>query len=114
MLEPRRLAAKAAARYMAEMLGEKVGQTVGYRVRLETKVSAQTRIEVITEGVLTRLLQADQALEDTGVVIFDEFHERSLQADLGLALCLESQTVLRDDLRILSCRRRSTRRRLVR
>lgn len=101
MLEPRRLAAKAAARYMAEMLGEKVGQTVGYRVRLETKVSAQTRIEVITEGVLTRLLQADQALEDTGVVIFDEFHERSLQADLGLALCLESQTVLRDDLRIL-------------
>lgn len=101
MLEPRRLAAKAAARYMAGALGEKVGETVGYRVRLETKVSARTRIEVITEGVLTRLLQADQALEDTGIVIFDEFHERSLQADLGLALSLESQAVLREDLRIL-------------
>jgi ATP-dependent helicase HrpB len=101
MLEPRRLAARAAARYMAASLGEQVGETVGYRVRLDTKVGPKTRIEVITEGVLTRLLQADPALEDTGIVIFDEFHERNLHADLGLALCLESQSVLREDLRIL-------------
>lgn len=101
MLEPRRLAAKSAAQYMAKLLGEKVGQTVGYRVRLETKVSAQTRIEVVTEGILTRMLQSDQALEEVGLVIFDEFHERSLQADLGLALCLESQQILRDDLKLL-------------
>ncbi|MCP1305784.1 ATP-dependent helicase HrpB [Paenibacillus tyrfis] len=101
MLEPRRLAARAAARYMASRLGEQVGETVGYRVRLDTKVGPKTRIEVITEGVLTRLLQADPALEDVAVVIFDEFHERSLHADLGLAFALESQAVLRDDLRIL-------------
>jgi len=101
MLEPRRLAAKSAAQYMAKLLGEKVGQTVGYRVRLETKVSAQTRIEVVTEGILTRMLQSDQALEEIGLVIFDEFHERSLQADLGLALCRESQQILREDLKIL-------------
>lgn len=101
MLEPRRLAARAAARYMASRLGEQVGETVGYRVRLDTKVGPKTRIEVITEGVLTRLLQADPALEDVAAVIFDEFHERSLHADLGLAFALESQAVLRDDLRIL-------------
>jgi len=101
MLEPRRLAARAAARYMAASLGEQVGDTVGYRVRLDTRVGPATRIEVVTEGVLTRMLQADPALEDTGLVIFDEFHERSLHADLGLALCLEAQSVLRDDLRIL-------------
>lgn len=101
MLEPRRLAARAAARYMASRLGEQVGDTVGYRVRMDTKVGPKTRIEVITEGVLTRLLQADPALEDVAVVIFDEFHERSLHADLGLAFALESQAVLRDDLRIL-------------
>ncbi|GLI07186.1 ATP-dependent helicase HrpB [Paenibacillus tyrfis] len=101
MLEPRRLAARAAARYMASRLGEQVGETVGYRVRLDTKVGPKTRIEVITEGVLTRLLQADPALEDVAVVIFDEFHERSLHADLGLAFALESQAELRDDLRIL-------------
>ncbi|WP_159884448.1 ATP-dependent helicase HrpB [Paenibacillus puerhi] len=101
LLEPRRLAAKAAARYMAEALGEQVGETVGYRVRLETKVSAKTRIEVITEGVLTRMLQHDPSLEEAGLVLFDEYHERSLQADLGLALCLEAQGALREELRLL-------------
>jgi ATP-dependent helicase HrpB len=101
MLEPRRLAARSAARYMAYSLGENVGETVGYRVKQDSKVSPATRIEVITEGVLIRLLQADPALEDVGLVIFDEFHERSLHADLGLALTLQTQSVLRDDLRIL-------------
>lgn len=101
MLEPRRLAARAAARYMARTLCEQVGETVGYRVHLDTRVGPRTRIEVITEGVLTRLLQADPALEDVALVIFDEFHERSLHADLGLALCLQSRAVLRDDLRLL-------------
>ncbi|WP_028549765.1 ATP-dependent helicase HrpB [Paenibacillus sp. UNC451MF] len=101
MLEPRRLAAKSAARFMASALGEQVGNTVGYRVKLDTQVSAITRIEVVTEGVLTRMLQADPALEDVGIVIFDEFHERSLHADTGLALCLQSQSLLRDDIRIL-------------
>ena len=101
MLEPRRLAARAAARYMARSLGEPVGATVGYRIRLDTRVGPATRLEVITEGVLTRLLQADPALEGVGLVIFDEFHERSLHADLGLALCLEAQAVLRPDLRLL-------------
>lgn len=101
MLEPRRLAARSAASYMASQLGEQVGETIGYRVRLDTRVSANTRVEVITEGVLTRMLQADPGLEDVGAVIFDEFHERSLQADLGLAFCLQSQAVLREDLRIL-------------
>ncbi|MFY0544054.1 ATP-dependent helicase HrpB [Brevibacillus sp. H7] len=101
MLEPRRIAARSAAGYMAASLGEEVGETVGYRVKQDTRVSQKTRIEVITEGVLTRLLQTDPALEDVGAVIFDEFHERSLQADLGLALCLQSQAILREDLRIL-------------
>lgn len=101
MLEPRRLAARTAARYMARQLGEKAGETVGYRVRLETRVSARTRIEVVTEGVLTRMLQEDPGLEGYGLVIFDEFHERSLQADLGLALCRDVQQNLREDLRLL-------------
>ncbi|MEB3103697.1 ATP-dependent helicase HrpB [Ferviditalea candida] len=101
MLEPRRLAARTAARYMAALLGEQTGETVGYRVKLDTRVGAATRIEVVTEGVLTRILQDDPALENVGLVIFDEFHERSIHADLGLALCLQSQAVLRDDLRIL-------------
>lgn len=101
MLEPRRLAARAAAARMAETLGEAVGQTVGYRIRFESKVSAATRIEVVTEGILTRMLQDDPSLPGIGLVIFDEFHERSLNADLGLALCLESQGALRDDLKIL-------------
>lgn len=101
MLEPRRLAARGAAKYMAYALGEQVGETVGYRVRMDTKVGPATRIEVVTEGVLTRMLQTDPALEQAGLVIFDEFHERSLQADLGLALCLQSQALLREDLHLL-------------
>ncbi|SMG44307.1 ATP-dependent helicase HrpB [Paenibacillus aquistagni] len=101
MLEPRKLAARTAAHYMASLLGERVGETVGYRVRMDSKVSARTRIEVVTEGVLTRMLQADPSLEGVGLLIFDEYHERSLHADLGLALALEAQAVLREDLRIL-------------
>jgi ATP-dependent helicase HrpB len=101
LLEPRRLAARAAARRMAYLLKEAVGQTVGYRMRLEHKVSAATRIEVITEGVLTRLIQNDPALTGVGLVIFDEFHERSIHADTGLALCLDSQEGFRPDLRLL-------------
>ncbi|MCA0754146.1 ATP-dependent helicase HrpB [Paenibacillus sp. N4] len=101
MLEPRRLAARSAAQYMAKMLNEQAGETVGYRVRLDTKVSRRTRIEVVTEGVLTRMLQKDQALEDVGIVVFDEFHERHLHGDLGLALCLQSQALLREDLRLV-------------
>ncbi len=101
MLEPRRIAARAAANRMASLLGEKVGATVGYRVRQETRVSAKTRIEVLTEALLTRRLQHDPALEGVGLVIFDEFHERSLDADLGLALTLETKAALNPDLRIL-------------
>ena len=101
MLEPRRLAARMAADRMASLLGEESGQTVGYRIRFERKISAATRIEVLTEGILTRMLQDDPALERAGLVIFDEFHERSLHADLALALCLDSASGLRDDLRIL-------------
>ncbi|PSF13487.1 ATP-dependent helicase HrpB [Marinobacter fuscus] len=101
MLEPRRLAARSAARFMAQQLGETAGQTVGYRTRLDTRVSANTRIEVVTEGILTRLIQNDPMLEDYAAVLFDEFHERSLQADLGLALVRESQQALREDLRLL-------------
>jgi ATP-dependent helicase HrpB len=101
MLEPRRLAARASAERMAETLGEKVGQTVGYRIRGEAKVSAATRIEVVTEGILTRMIQTDAELTGIGLVIFDEFHERSLNADLGLALCLEVRGALRPDLKLL-------------
>jgi ATP-dependent helicase HrpB len=101
MLEPRRLAARAAAERMAKTLGERTGETVGYRVRLQTRVSARTRIEVVTEGVFTRMILDDPALEGVAAVIFDEFHERSLDADLGLALARDSQGLLRDDLRIL-------------
>ena len=102
MLEPRRLAARAAAERMAETLSEPVGQTVGYRVRGEAKVSKTMRIEVVTEGILTRMLQSEPDLPGIGVVIFDEFHERSLNADLGLALCLEMASALRDDLILLA------------
>ena len=102
MLEPRRLAARAAADRMAASLGERVGQTVGYRIRGEAKTSAATRIEVVTEGLLTRMLQSDPDLPGVGAVIFDEFHERSLNADLGLALCLEVAEALRDDLILLA------------
>ncbi|HEY8539987.1 MAG TPA: ATP-dependent helicase HrpB, partial [Steroidobacteraceae bacterium] len=101
MLEPRRLAARAVATRMAGTLGEQIGGTVGYRTRLDTRVGSKTRIEVVTEGVLTRWLQRDPALEGVALVIFDEFHERSLQADLGLALTLDAQATLREDLRVL-------------
>jgi len=101
MLEPRRLAARAAARRMASVLGEEVGQRVGFRIRQESRVGPNTRIEVVTEGILTRMLQDDPALEGIGAVLFDEFHERSLNADLGLALCLEAQGSLRPDMRLL-------------
>jgi ATP-dependent helicase HrpB len=101
MLEPRRLAARAIATRMASLIGEPVGSRIGYRTRLETKVSRATRLTVVTEGVLTRMLQSDPALEGTALVIFDEFHERSLNADLGLALCLDARANLRDDLRVL-------------
>ncbi len=101
LLAPRRLAARAAARRMAALLDQKVGQTVGYRVRMETRVGLQTRIEVVTEGVLTRMLQSDPSLEGVGLVIFDEFHERSLDADLGLALCKEVQGAFNTRLRLL-------------
>ena len=101
MLEPRRLAARAAAARMSVLRHEAVGETVGYRIRFDTKVSARTRIEVLTEGILTRRLQSDSALEGVGLVIFDEFHERHLHADLALALTLDSQRHLRPDIKIL-------------
>ena len=101
ILEPRRLAARAAAQRMAETLGEPVGRTVGYRMRGETRVSGATRIEVVTEAILTRRMQNDPGLDGVGAVIFDEFHERSIHADLGLALCLEIQSALRPDLILL-------------
>jgi ATP-dependent helicase HrpB len=101
MLEPRRLAARSVAMRMASIKEEEVGQTIGYRVRFENRVSNKTRIEVVTEGILTRMIQGDNSLEGVNLLIFDEFHERSLQADLALALSLQVQNVLRDDLRIL-------------
>lgn len=101
VLEPRRLAARAAARRMAGELGEKPGETVGYRVRMETKISARTRIEVITEGVFTRLILDDPELTGVAAILFDEFHERSLDGDLGLALALDVQAALREDLRLV-------------
>ncbi|MDP1641821.1 MAG: ATP-dependent helicase HrpB [Phenylobacterium sp.] len=101
MLEPRRLAARAAAERMAATLGEAVGETVGFRVRMQSKVSARTRIEVVTEGVFTRMVLGDPGLAGVACVIFDEFHERSLDADLGLALALDAQSLLREDLRLL-------------
>src|SRR3954452_14584301 len=101
MLEPRRLAARAVATRMSHLIQEPVGRTVGYRTRLDSKVSSNTRIEVVTEGILTRWLQRDAALEGVSLLIFDEFHERSLQADLGLALSLDAQSTLREDLKML-------------
>jgi ATP-dependent helicase HrpB len=101
LLEPRRLATKSIAQRMANLLGEELGQTVGYRIRFDTCISASTRLEVITEGILTRMLHQDNALEDVGMVIFDEFHERNLFSDVGLALCREVQQVLREELRIV-------------
>ncbi|MDQ6611476.1 MAG: DEAD/DEAH box helicase, partial [Gemmatimonadota bacterium] len=101
MLEPRRLAARTAAHYMSAQMGERVGDTVGFRVRGESRVGARTKIEVVTEGILSRMIATDASLEGIALVIFDEFHERSLHADLGLALTLQTQQVLRPDLRIL-------------
>src|SRR5277367_1147398 len=101
LLEPRRLAARAAASRMAATLGEKVGETIGLRVRLQSLVSKRTRIEVVTEGVFTRMILDDPALEGVAGVLFDEFHERSLDADLGLAFALDAQSALREDLRLL-------------
>jgi len=101
MLEPRRLAVRSSAARMAELLGEKVGERIGYQVRMDSVQSNRTQILIVTEGILTRKLQNDPALEDVALVIFDEFHERSLHADLSLALALESQTVLREELKLL-------------
>jgi len=100
MLEPRRIAAVSAARWMAKTLGEEVGHTLGYSIRFDSRVSEKTRIEIVTEGILTRRIQADPGLDGVAMVIFDEFHERSLQADLGLALCLDARRSLREDLKI--------------
>ncbi|MBE2291673.1 MAG: ATP-dependent helicase HrpB [Xanthomonadaceae bacterium] len=101
VLEPRRVAARSAAMFMARQLGEEPGQTVGYRIRFENRVSTRTRIEVVTEGILTRMIQDDPLLEGIGALLFDEFHERHLSADLGLALALDVQAGLREDLRIV-------------
>ncbi len=101
MLEPRRLAARTIASRMSDMIDDQVGNTVGYRVRFDNKVSDKTKIEVLTEGILTRMIHSDNSLEGIGLVIFDEFHERSIHADVALALCREAQQVLRPDLRIM-------------
>lgn len=101
MLEPRRLAARTIAARMSALMEDEIGKTIGYRVRFDNRVSSKTEIEVVTEGILTRMLHSDNALEEVGLVIFDEFHERSLHADLALALCREAQQVLRPDLRIM-------------
>ncbi|GLP95625.1 ATP-dependent helicase HrpB [Paraferrimonas sedimenticola] len=101
MLEPRRLAAKSLATYLAACLGEEVGQRIGYQIRHESKRSAATQVEIVTEGILTRRLQSDPELSGVGLVIFDEFHERSIHSDLGLMFCLEAQQALRDDLKLL-------------
>ena len=101
MLEPRRLAARQVAERMSQLLGEPVGKTIGYRIRLESKTSSDTRIEVVTEGILTRMLVADPTLDGIGTIIFDEFHERSLNADLSLALTRQTQQILRPDLKVV-------------
>jgi len=101
MLEPRRLAAKTIANRMADLLGEQVGESVGFRIRFENRVGPNTQIEVVTEGILTRMIQQDNGLEGVGLVIFDEFHERSIHADVAMALCREAQQILRPDLRIM-------------
>src|SRR6187551_3601314 len=102
MLEPRRLATRAVAVRMAATLGESAGDTVGYRMRLETRVGKRTRIEVVTEGVFTRMLQSGPALEGVAAVLFDEFHERNLNADVGLALALDAQRHVAPELRLLA------------
>src|SRR5688572_22723125 len=102
MLEPRRLATRAVAERMARTLGENVGDTVGLRMRLETRVSRRTRIEVVTEGVFTRMLQSDPALDGVAAVLFDEFHERNLHADVGLALALDARKHVAQELRLIA------------
>lgn len=97
MLEPRRIATRSAAHRMAILLNESAGQTIGYRMRLESKVGKNTKVEVITEGILTRMLQQDTSLNDVGLVIFDEFHERNLDSDLALSLCLKGRDLFRED-----------------
>src|SRR5215472_11588630 len=101
MLEPRRVATRVAAWRLAELRDEEVGETIGYRMRGERRVGRATRVEVVTEGVLTRRIQRDPTLDGVGILIFDEFHERSLDADLGLALALRTKALVRDDLRIV-------------
>ncbi len=101
VLEPRRLAAKTIAYRMAQLLGEEVGNTIGYRIKMETRISKNTRLEVITEGILTKMLQSDPELSDIGLILFDEFHERSLHADLALALCRDAQKIVRPDLKMV-------------
>ncbi len=101
VLEPRRIAARAAADRMASLLDERLGETIGLRVRLQTLVGPKTRVEVVTEGVFARMILDDPSLEGISAVLFDEFHERSLDADLGLALALDAQAALRPDLRLL-------------
>ncbi|MDD2950650.1 MAG: DEAD/DEAH box helicase, partial [Sulfuricurvum sp.] len=101
MLEPRRIAARSAAARMAQLLGEKAGERVGYQIRAEKKLSEQTKILVVTEGILTRMLQRDPSLENVALILFDEFHERHLHSDLSLAFALQSQEFLREDLKIL-------------
>ena len=107
MLEPRRLAARQIAERMAQILGEPVGKTIGYRVRFESKVSDETRIEVLTEGILTRMLVNDATLEGVSCLIFDEFHERSINSDLALALARQTQEIIRPDRSSLSCQQQS-------
>src|SRR5580658_632524 len=102
MLEPRRLAVRAAARRMAALRGEAPGETIGYRIRLESRVGPHTRIEIVTDGIFTRMIQDDPSLEGVGAVLFDEFHERRLDSDLGLALALDAQAALRPDLRLVA------------
>ena len=112
VLEPRRIAARASAERMAKTLGERAGETVGYRVRFGSKVSRATRIEVVTEGIFSRQILDDPELNGVAAVLFDEFHERSLDADLGLALARDAQTGLREDLRLLVMSARSEERRV--
>ena len=107
MLEPRRIAAVSAASWMAQVLNEQIGETIGYSIRFDSKVSGRTRIEVVTEGILTRRIQSDPGLEGVGMVIFDEFHERTLHADLALALCLDVRTMLARISKYWSCPQRS-------
>lgn len=109
MLEPRRLAAKTIAIRMADLLGEKIGETIGYSIRFESVKSEKTRLEVVTEGILTRMIQSDNELAGISTIIFDEFHERNLNAELALALCRECQKILRPDLKIIKCQPLSTR-----